>query len=245
MVPAQEGFLVAAVAGHFGTRQPEEPFGDVLAVHQFVGGLGVQVAVDLLGDAVAGKEGPADEEGILQIHLVLLVVVVVGEFRVARQGQFPGGVGGVGHRQLPHFMGAVLGHIVDRFGVDARIVGEHPGVAHAVAAFAGVVLQVLAHRLPGSRPEIPAGVVPQVEVPAGAVELVEDVAQDAAVGAGLGKAVAAGVVGDDGAVLRRAEIVLPRGRGYRGAGPHTPGGHRQNIRIASGRILLVFIPVPP
>src|SRR5699024_9851054 len=213
VVGPQERRLVPAVGGHRRAGQTEEPLGHRLVVYVLALGQGVQVAVDLLGDAVCLGQVAADEEGVLQVDLVLLVVAVVGELGVTGQGQAAGAVRLVGHRQGPDLIGLAPGHIVGGLRGDAGIARLHFGVAHAVAALAPVSVQRLCHRLPGGGPVVAAGIVPQIEVAAGLVELVEHIPQDPAVGAGPGKAVASRMVGDDGAVLRRAQIVDPGGRG--------------------------------
>ena len=97
--------------------------------------------------------------------------------------------------------------------MDSGVVRQHFRVSGAVTAFAFVDGQILAHRLPGGRPVVPAFIVPDVEVATGLIEAVEDVAQDPTVGTGLSKAVAAGVVGNQCAVGRASQVVGPGGRG--------------------------------
>lgn len=194
VVAPQESLFVTAVAGHRRAGQAEEPLGDLFVVHILASGQGVQVAVDLLGQPVAGEHRAADKQRILQVDLVLLVVAVVGELGIAGQGQAAGGGADVGHPQRPHLIGAAVRHIVGSLGRDTGLVGQHAGVAHAVTAAAAVVREVLAHRLPGGGPEIAAVVVPQVEIAPRLVELVEHIAQDAPVGARPRKAVPARIV---------------------------------------------------
>ena len=150
--------------------------------------------MNLLHDAVAREFRPGDEQGVLQIYLIHLIVAVVGEFGVTGEGQISGVVTVVGDGQSPNLILGIQGHIVQRLGVDAGIVRIHPGVAHAVAALRLVLLQRLAHGHPGRGPEIPAVVVPDVQIPTRLVKVIEHIAQDASVGAGGGEAVAAGVV---------------------------------------------------
>ena len=79
-----------------------------------------------------------------------------------------------------------------------------------MAAFVLIQGRIFADRLPGSGPEVLRLVVPKIEVAAGLVELVKNIAQNAPVGAGLRKTVASGVVGDNRAVFGRTEVVHPR-----------------------------------
>ena len=243
VVGPQERRLVPAVGGHRRAGQTEEPLGHRLVVYVLALGQGVQVAVDLLGDAVALEQGAADEEGVLQVDLVLLVVAVVGELGVTGQGQAAGAVRLVGHRQGPDLIGLAPGHIVGGLRGDAGIARLHFGVAHAVAALAPVGVQRFCHRLPGGGPVVAAGIVPQIEVAAGLVELVEHIPQDPAVGAGPGKAVASRMVGDDGAVLRRAQIVDPGGRGI-GAVDHVFTGGIVKVSVSHKLLPLFDVSVP-
>ena len=239
VVRPQEGGFVAAVGGNRCAGQAEKPLGHRLVVHIFPLGQGVQIAVDLLGDSVALKQGPADEKGILEVHLVLLVVAVIGKFRIAGQGQAAGPVRVIGDGEGPDFIGLALRHIVNCLGGDACIACLHPGVAHAVAALDLVIFQVLGHRLPRGRPEVPAVVIPQIDVPARLVKLVEHIPEHPAVGARPLKAVAAGVVGDDGAVGRRPQIVDPGGRGV-GTVDHIFAGFVIKISVSHTYCFLPF-----
>ena len=129
-------------------------------------------------------------------------------------------------------MGGVQRHIIEHPAFDVPIGGFDLGIGGAVAGDGMIVGQGLFHRAPGSGPEIAVRLVAQIDIAAGLVELVEGVAQDAAGRAGLDKAVAAGVLGDDGAVLRRAQIVGP-GHGRAGIGDHIlPFARCQNNRTA-------------
>ena len=85
-------------------------------------------------------------------------------------------------------------NIVKRLRMDSRIIGHNLCVGRSVAAFAFVFAQVFSDRLPRRGPIIFCVVVPDVNVPSGLVKIVEHIAQDSSVGAGLGKAVAASVV---------------------------------------------------
>ena len=97
-------------------------------------------------------------------------------------------------------------------------------------AFALIGIQGLGHRLPAGGPEIPGFFIPQVDIPAGLVKLVEGIAQDPACGTALDKAVSAGVHSDDGTVIRRSEIVRPGGRGI-GIGNHILSGFLIKIAV--------------
>ena len=199
-VRAKECAALAAVRGYRSTRQAEKALGNALVVHLHA----VQIAVDELADAVLIEQCARDEQRILQIYLIELVIAVVRKLGVARQRQRAGPARIVAHRQLPHLVGFAQRHIVQRLAVDAGIIRADFCIAHAVAAFAAVVCQIFAHRLPRGRPVIARFVVAQVNIPAGAVERVENIPQDAPVRTRSYKAVAPGVVGDERAVLGRA-----------------------------------------
>ena len=205
---------VAAIRGNLRPGQTEKAFNHRLGVHLVL--RSVQIAVNLLADAVSVKQRAGDELGVLQVHLVLLVIAMAGEFGVAGEGQGPGAVRVVAHRQPPDLMGSVQGHVVGRLAVDAAVIRLHDRIAHTVTADAFVCIQVLTHRLPGRRPEISRLTVPEVDVTPRLVELVEHVAQNPSVGSGFYEAVAPRVVGNQGPVLRRTQVVGPR-RG--GVGP--------------------------
>ena len=216
-VGSQEFRPVAAVGGNLRPGQSEESLDDGLGVHLVL--RRVQIAVNLLADPVFVEQGSGDKLGVLQVHLVLLIIAVAGKLRVAREGQRPGAVRVVAHRQPPDLVGPAQGHIISRLAVDAAIIRRHDRVAHSVAALAFVRIQVLSHRLPGGGPEVPRLVVPKIEIPPRLVELVEHIPKNPSVGPGFDKAVASGVVGDQRPVLRGAQVVGPRGRGV-GPGDH-------------------------
>ena len=150
-----------------------------------------------------------DELGVLHVHQVLLVIAFGGQLAVAEDGQLARLAARVAHLQPPDLMGRALRHVIQRVGGDARVLGADLGIGGAVAAAGLEAVQRLFHRPPAGGPEIAGFVVPQVDIAARLVELVEHIAQDAPGGAGLDEAVAAGVLRDDRAVLGRAQVVGP------------------------------------
>ena len=74
------------------------------------------------------------------------------------------------------------------------IVRQHPGVSHSVTAAALIAVQILAHGLPGSGPVVSGIIVSDIYVTPRLIKLVEDVAQDTAIGAGSGETVSSGIV---------------------------------------------------
>ncbi len=112
-------------------------------------------------------------------------------------------------------MGTAERHIIRRFAVDAAVIGAHFGIPCPMAAFTAIGFQILPHRLPRRRPVIPRAVVTEIEIPPRLVKLVEHITQNPPVRARPGKAVAACVVGNQCAVLRRSKVIRPGRRGIR------------------------------
>ena len=155
----------------------------------------------MLKDLIALKGGAADEQGVLQVHLILLVVALVGKLHESESGELSGGGAGVGHLCGPDFVGGILGHIIGHLGGDPRILRTHDGISGAVTDSGLVGIQGLAHGLPGGGPVIPGLIVPQIDESAGKGHFgIKAEAHDAAVGAALYETVPLCVAGDDGAV---------------------------------------------
>ena len=161
--------------------------------------------------------GDGDELGVLHIHQILSVEGFGGQLAVAEQADFPLFVPRVLHLHPPYLVGGVQGHVIQRLGFDAVIARFDLGIGRAVAGDGLKLIQRLFNGPPGGAPEIAAFLVPQVHVPARLVKLIEHIAQDAPCRAGFDEAVAAGVLGDDGAVCGRAQIIGP-GHGRAGIG---------------------------
>ena len=213
-VASQEGREIPAPGRGRRAGQTEETLGHAVPLPVCIDS--VQISVDLLADPVLFEQGPADEEGILQIDLVLLIVAVVGEFGAAGHGQMPGRGREIGQGELPDFIGLSKRHIIQGLAADPVIFRADHSIACAVAAFALIFRQVLAHRLPGGGPVIAVPVVPDINIASGLVIAVEHIAEDPAVGAGFGEAVTARVIGNQSPVFGRSQIVGP---GRRRIGP--------------------------
>ena len=112
MVAPQEDLLIAAVGCHRTACKTEEPLRNVLVVHVFPVFQRIQIAVDSLTDAVAQKNSPGNEQGILKIYLILLIVGVVGKLGVTGHSEIPDVVRGVGQLQIPDLVGLVQGNVV-------------------------------------------------------------------------------------------------------------------------------------
>ena len=199
---------VAAAVEHVSTDHAEEALAVVGAVGPLAG-----ILVDVLEDLVPLALGAGDEERVLEVDLILLIVVVVGELHEAEHGERAGLVGGIGDLGAPYLIGLAGGDVVGRLGRDAGIGGGHDGIRRAVAALALVLVEGLADGLPGGRPEVAALGVAQVDVSARQRHHgIEAESEVASIRAGLHEAVACGVIGDDGTVGGVAEVVDP-GRG--------------------------------
>ena len=193
--------------------------------------------VDVLHDAIAVEGGVGNELGILQVDQVLLVIGLGGQLTVGHGGDGAHLVGGVGDLHAPDLMGGVHRDIIQHGGLDAGVLRFDLRVGGAVAGDGLVLVEGLFHRTPGGRPVITAFVVPQVHIAAGLVKLVEHVAQDAAVGAGLHKGIAAGVLGDDRAVFGAAQVIRP-GHGRTRVGDDVLPRLIVEIAILHGHFLL-------
>ncbi len=63
--------------------------------------------MDLLRHPASGKEGAGDEQGVLEIDLILFVVAVIRKLGIACQCELAGAVRAVLDRQVPDLVGAV------------------------------------------------------------------------------------------------------------------------------------------
>ena len=108
----------------------------------------------MLQNLVALKGGAGDEQGILQINLILLVVVFVGKFAEAVNREVSGLVGEIGDLRPPNLIGAVHGNVIGYLRLDVGVFRGDNGVSRAVAALVFVRIQRLAHRLPCCRPVV-------------------------------------------------------------------------------------------
>ena len=109
-------------------------------------------------------------------------------------------------------MGCIQRYIVYGFRMDTRVFCAHGGVAESMATFTFVGFEIFSYGLPGCRPEIFGSVVTDIDIASRLVKLVKDIAQDATVCSGTGKAVATRIVGNDGPIFRGSQIVNPGSR---------------------------------
>ena len=134
-------------------------------------------------------------------------------------------------------MGGVQGDVIQGFGPYAAVQGFDFGIGGAVTADGFILFQGLFRGTPGGGPEIAAFVVPQVDIPAGLVELVEHIPENPSGGAGLDEGIAAGVLGDDGAVGGTAQVIGP-GHGRAGVGDDVFPGRVVEVTVLHPRYLL-------
>ncbi len=161
--------------------------------------------------------GVGDILGILEIKGVLQQAPLGGELAERKNAQPARPVAGVGDLQTPVLEVPIERDEVGRRGAHAAPLALDDRVAEAEAGGRFEFVERFADRLPRGRPVVAAVAVAQVKLPAGQVHRhgVVAMAQEAAGGGRAGEAVAAGLVGDDGAIPARAEIVGPGSRGVR------------------------------
>ena len=204
-VRTDKAVQIAVIAGDRCADHAEETLSMV-----GTGSILAAVLVDVLEDLVALKAGACDEQGVLEVDLVLLVVIVVGELYETECRQVSRLVAVVGDDSTPYLIGSADGNIICDLRRDAGIVCGNHGISCAVAADALVGIQRLAYRLPGGRPVVLGVVVTQVDVASRQRHHgVEPETADSAVCARLDKAVAGSVVRDHCAVFRGTQVVDP------------------------------------
>ena len=155
-----------------------------------------------------------DELAVLQIGQIVEGRPIAGIFDISEGRQPPRLIGRVGQLDPPDFHRPAERHEIGRFGADAGIIRGDRRVGGAVAALGFVLVERLADRLPGGAPEVTGLSVAQINIAPGLIERhgIEANAGEAALCGGFVERIAAGIVGDDGAILGRAEIVRPRAR---------------------------------
>ncbi len=145
---------------------------------------------------VALKIGMRDEQGILEVYLVLLVVVIVYKFTVARNGKLAGFAVGVCDLSRPYLVGLTLRNVVRYLGLDLLVLRGDDGIRGAMAAFALVLVEGLADGRPRAAPVFAALVVLDVDVTSRLIvgNAVEAVTDNTPVGTALLEAVTASVI---------------------------------------------------
>ena len=87
MVFSEKGAFISAVGGDFCSGKSEEAFRHPFIIHLFILFERVKIAVDLLYDPVFFEQSAGDEQGVLEIYLILLIVAVICKFRISGKRQ--------------------------------------------------------------------------------------------------------------------------------------------------------------
>ena len=159
--------------------------------------------------------GPGDKLRILHVHQVLGVEAFGGKLRIAEHADLPRTVCHVLQGDPPYFMGGTHRHIVQRPAADSVVLAHEFRIAGTVVAFRLILLQRLFYRLPAGAPEISGFLIPQVDIPARFIKLVECIPQDPSGSSALHKAVSAGIHRNDRTVIRGSQVIRPGTRGVR------------------------------
>ena len=83
MIFSQEMFFFAAPGGHCRPFQSKKAFGYIFLVHLFIFRKGIQIPMNLLDNLPFLKQCSGNKQWVLQIHLILLIIAVIGKFGIA------------------------------------------------------------------------------------------------------------------------------------------------------------------
>ena len=103
-----------------------------------------------------------------------------------------------------------------------------------------VLIQILANRLPGSRPEISSLIISDVNVTSRCIIAVEMITQDTAVRTALYEAVTTCIVRNDRTILWRTKVITPWSRCIR-SGDHILAVLLIKVTIIHENILLFLV----
>ena len=109
-------------------------------------------------------------------------------------------------------MRCIQRNIIHYVRTDICILGLKLGIGSSVADHIFVGGKVLSNRLPGQRPVIPGLIVAKVDITSRLVKLIKYITKDTSVCTGLCETVTSRIVGYDGTILRRSQIVGPGSR---------------------------------
>ncbi len=115
-VSADKAVEIAVISTYVSAHQTEESLSVVGTVSVLAA-----VLVYVLYYLIALKRGACDEQGVLEIYLILLVVVLVGELDKAPSGKVPCLIALVCYLDSPYLIGLVQGHIVSQLALDAAV----------------------------------------------------------------------------------------------------------------------------
>src|SRR5690606_12566949 len=150
----------------------------------------------------------------LQVDLILIVVPLVGKLEIGEGTQLTRSFAVIGHFHEPELEVSSQGYVVRGLTLNIRVTARDARISRAVTALTGVRVQGFTHRLPARRPIVPALIVAEIDVTPGLVHrnVVETQPREATLCRGLVDAVASRVVGRDGPILGRAQVVGPGAR---------------------------------
>ena len=150
MIQTDKALLITTVGRDILSCQSEEPSLCIAAVNRLL----LHILIDHLHDLVLLEICSCNKQCILQIHLILLVIAFIRELCIAKYGNLTWTVRGIGHLQIPYFISLVQRNIIECFGMNVSIICLNVGISCTMMTLTLIVIQVLAYRLPGSRPVI-------------------------------------------------------------------------------------------
>ena len=212
-VDAEEFLAVAVIAGDFAAELGHPPPSRLVPVGEIARVLG-QPRARRSQDAAILPHRLGDVLGVLEVQGILQQAPLGRELAEREHAQPARTLAGVRDRQPPVLEVLLQRHEVCRHCPDTAPLALDHRVAEAETRGGPVLVERLAHGLPCGRPEVAAVAVAQVKLAAGHVHRhgVVAVPQETPRRRRAREAVAAGVVGDDGAVAARTEVIGPRPR---------------------------------
>ena len=142
-VRTDEAFEAAVIVADLLSCKTEESFLSVEASCVLA-----RVLVDMLNDHIAFKGGPCYKQCILEINLILLIVVLVGELDEAEGRELPLLARSVGELCSPYFISLVQRNVVGQLRLYPRILRLNGSICCTVVALALILVKALAYRLP-------------------------------------------------------------------------------------------------
>ena len=209
-VPSQELLPPARIAFHRRARQAEETLPPCRSVR-----IRIAEFIDLLQNEVVMEFRLRNELSILHVHQVLGIKTLRRQFGITEHSNLPRPVRQVLHRDPPHLMGRAHGNIVQDPAADPVILADNLRIARAMVTFGLVFFQRLRHRLPAGGPEVTRLLIPQIDIPARLIKLIEGIPQNPPGSTALDKAVSPGIHRYNRAVFRRSQIIGPGRRRIR------------------------------
>jgi len=104
--------------------------------------------MDHLAYTVSSENSFGNILGILQIYLILLIVAVVGKFRISGYINFSFLIRTVLHTKAPHLIRLSQGYIIPNLRMNTAVICHHPGISSTVVTFTFIFFKILSYRLP-------------------------------------------------------------------------------------------------